>query len=525
MRRIALLAALLASPGVPGAPAPPPMASPSPAQVESLSASVATLADRGEFGRAQRALGRLLQESDALGDPEQRAAAGIVAARFLNRVPLSDAALLEANRAMALTRDPVRRCAAQAEALEARHRGGSAALREADFPAADAQCAQGLPLDRARLALTEGRWWLDQDRPAAALAALADADPALGEEAPADLRAAHAASHAEALSRLGRDEQARAKARTALALAPRLTTRWPVLLANKVLYDIARRAGDDATALATLQSVREDERALDEELRARQRAVMASKDDAIAQEGALALLESRNRTLAAQARQAAIASDLLDRAALLLGALLACALLALVHARRIRRRMRRILERDALTGLWTRSHFIARAEAALAKASRTGTPAGFLIFDLDHFKQVNDRHGHASGDRVLQAVAEALRALEARDLRFGRLGGEEFAVLLPGLDLEAALDVAEACRRAIAALEVKVDDEGTLARPSASFGVVDTVVAGYRLRDLLANADFALYRAKGAGRNRIAATPVARRGTGPAAPPGMAIPG
>jgi len=292
-----------------------------------------------------------------------------------------------------------------------------------------------------------------------------------------------------------------------------------------VLYDIARRAGDDATALATLQSVREDERALDEELRARQRAVMASKDDAIAQEGALALLESRNRTLAAQARQAAIASDLLDRAALLLGALLACALLALVHARRIRRRMRRILERDALTGLWTRSHFIARAEAALAKASRTGTPAGFLIFDLDHFKQVNDRHGHASGDRVLQAVAEALRALEARDLRFGRLGGEEFAVLLPGLDLEAALDVAEACRRAIAALEVKVDDEGTLARPSASFGVVDTVVAGYRLRDLLANADFALYRAKGAGRNRIAATPVARRGTGPAAPPGMAIPG
>lgn len=521
MRRIALLAALVAAPWVPAAASTAPQG---PVRIETLSTSVATLADRGEFGRAQLALDRLLREADALGDPEQRAAAGIVAARFLNRVPQPDAALLEANRALAATRDPVRRCAAQAEALEARHRGGSAPLREADITAADAQCARGLPVDRARLALTAGRWWLDQDRPAAALAILEGADSALGPDAPADLRAAHAASRADALHRLGRDGEAASKAHAALALAPRLTTRWPVLVAHTVLYGIARRAGDHPKALATLQSVREDERAFDEELRARQRAVMASKDEAIAQEGALALLQARNRELAAQARQAARARDLLDQATLLLATLLACALVALLHARRLRARMRRLLERDALTGLWTRHHFIARSDATLAKASRTGMPVGLLIFDLDHFKQVNDRHGHAGGDRVLEAVADALKALETRDRRFGRLGGEEFAVLLPGLPLEASLDVAEACRRAIAALEVRVDEAGAIVRPSASFGVVDTVVAGYRLRDLLANADFALYRAKGAGRNRIAATPVARRGTGPTATPGAPIP-
>jgi diguanylate cyclase (GGDEF)-like protein len=131
-----------------------------------------------------------------------------------------------------------------------------------------------------------------------------------------------------------------------------------------------------------------------------------------------------------------------------------------------------------------------------------------VLFDLDHFSQVNSRHGHLAGDRLLEGIGRSLRELESDGVAFGRLGGEEFAVLLPRAGLDEGLAFAERCRAAIATTQVFALDERTVIEATASFGVVSTAAAGYRLRDLLSNADHALYRAKGAGRNRVAAAVV-----------------
>jgi len=484
--------------------------------LEARAAAVLALADRREFVRAQRALERLRQEADGVGDAEARARVAVMAARLLNRLPQAEAAALEASRALATSKEPALRCAAKLELLDARRQLAHAVLADADFLLGQDLCTAGHETDRNRLALVRARWLLQQQRPAEA-AGLLDATRALFEpHTPAELRAVAAAYSADALQRLGRTTEARAQAAIARALAPHLSSRDPLLIASIALFRAARSEGDLHGALLALQVVREDQLAHAEELQLQQRAYLEARSDFMAQQSALALIEANNHRLTLEARAATAYREAVNRLLSLLALLLAMALLAILHIRRLRTRARRILEVDALTGLWTRAHFLGQAERVLKQAQSRGEPAALLLFDLDHFKQINDRHGHAFGDHVLVMVAAALRGLESGPRRFGRLGGEEFALLLPATRLDAALAVAEACRRAIAGIKLDAPD-GSMVRPSASFGVVDTHVAGYRVRHLLANADHALYRAKAAGRNRIAATPVARPGFGPEA--------
>jgi diguanylate cyclase (GGDEF)-like protein len=123
------------------------------------------------------------------------------------------------------------------------------------------------------------------------------------------------------------------------------------------------------------------------------------------------------------------------------------------------------------------------------------------LCDLDHFKSINDEHGHAAGDFVLkQTVAACQMHMRTSDI-FGRFGGEEFGVVLPGCSLDDARQRAEQLRLAIAAISGNY--EGVEVSVSASFGVAASATAGFELRHLLAQADAALYRAKGAGRNCV----------------------
>jgi diguanylate cyclase (GGDEF)-like protein len=124
-----------------------------------------------------------------------------------------------------------------------------------------------------------------------------------------------------------------------------------------------------------------------------------------------------------------------------------------------------------------------------------------MLLDLDNFKSINDRFGHAVGDRVLEVFAEvAGRSMRRMDL-FGRLGGEEFAALLFDADRDRALAVAEEIRRAFAAASGEVDERPVVA--TVSVGVVVSHDATLDLAALLAQADHALYRAKDNGRNRV----------------------
>jgi len=158
---------------------------------------------------------------------------------------------------------------------------------------------------------------------------------------------------------------------------------------------------------------------------------------------------------------------------------------------------------DALTGVANRRHFMELAEAELARVHRLGQPAALLMLDLDHFKRINDTHGHAAGDAVLAAFADTLRGALRKIDHVGRLGGEEFAVLLPGAAREAAVALAERVRKATLARTVAAGGNAIVA--TVSIGVATLRADDERPDTALARADAALYRAKQAGRNRVEA--------------------
>ncbi|MGL6291679.1 MAG: GGDEF domain-containing protein, partial [Silanimonas sp.] len=171
--------------------------------------------------------------------------------------------------------------------------------------------------------------------------------------------------------------------------------------------------------------------------------------------------------------------------------------------RRGAQRFRALAQTDALTGFATRQHFTELAGAAVTRCRARHQPLMLVAFDLDHFKRVNDRHGHLAGDAVLRAASEAARAVPAAMPRWiGRLGGEEFAVLLENATPDEALAHAEALRAAIAGAQARTD-AGLAIMVTASFGITGTHECGHDLQALLERSDRALYRAKHDGRDRV----------------------
>ena len=162
--------------------------------------------------------------------------------------------------------------------------------------------------------------------------------------------------------------------------------------------------------------------------------------------------------------------------------------------------LRRLAATDSLTGLLTPRSFTAEATRNLERARRDQQTLSVIMLDIDHFKAVNDRHGHAAGDHVIRAVASAASdELRASDL-LGRLGGEEFAFVLPECDIVQAAALAERLRLAVARRSIESHPGIGF---TASFGVTELADADSCLSDLLARADAALYRAKECGRNRV----------------------
>jgi len=156
---------------------------------------------------------------------------------------------------------------------------------------------------------------------------------------------------------------------------------------------------------------------------------------------------------------------------------------------------------DGLTQVMNRAAFIRAASARLRALAVAGAPATALLFDLDHFKAINDTFGHAAGDEVLVRCAETVgKCVEPDDL-FCRYGGEEFAVLLPGAGPEKAGRVAARILATIRA--VAVQTERGLVRPTASIGLASALPGETDLAALISRADEALYMAKQAGRNRV----------------------
>lgn len=159
--------------------------------------------------------------------------------------------------------------------------------------------------------------------------------------------------------------------------------------------------------------------------------------------------------------------------------------------------LQRLATTDRLTGAWNRRHFEQQVELAVALARRHGTPLSLLLFDIDHFKSVNDRFGHLAGDRVLVEVCAKVRASLRKSDILARWGGEEFVVMLPHCALSGAVHLAEKLRRLLES--APVEGVGVV---TASFGV-SQFAPQETVGECLRRVDSALYAAKSAGRNTV----------------------
>jgi diguanylate cyclase (GGDEF)-like protein len=168
-----------------------------------------------------------------------------------------------------------------------------------------------------------------------------------------------------------------------------------------------------------------------------------------------------------------------------------------------REELREQATHDSLTRLWNRSYILNQLDRELSRSTRELRPLGVVIVDLDHFKQINDAHGHQAGDAVLREAARRMQSGIRQYDSLGRYGGEEFLILFPGCGIPESYAQAERLRKQLALTEMQVSDNCSL-RVTASFGVTTALPSeAWTQETLIHKADEALYLAKKQGRNRV----------------------
>jgi diguanylate cyclase (GGDEF)-like protein len=275
----------------------------------------------------------------------------------------------------------------------------------------------------------------------------------------------------------------------------------PLVIAYRILYEVSKAQGDFKSALDFHEKYAAADKGYLDVATARQLAYQRVAHESLASKQQIETLHRENHVL--QLEQALGAKAVENSRLYIVLLLMTIGFVAFwaYRTKRLQLHFMSLSQIDGLTGIANRPHFIKQAHAALESAAKAHQPVCILLCDLDHFKSINDKYGHAAGDVVLkQTVSECQNYLRHTDL-FGRFGGEEFAFLLAGCGLEDARLRGEQLRLTIAGISVGI---ASGCKVSASFGIAAAPSSGFDLRQLLAHADSALYAAKRAGRNRVA---------------------
>ena len=289
--------------------------------------------------------------------------------------------------------------------------------------------------------------------------------------------------------KLGDIPAAEAHALATVAIGDKIKSSTSLVSAYNTLYKIAAAREKPSVALELYKRYAESE--------------MAHQNDVKAKELAYEIVRHETKQ---QAQQLALERASTQKARLVAGFLLVmlgAIVFWMINIKRHQGQLQRLAQTDALTGLGNRHFFTQTSERALVEAARAGDSAALVMFDLDHFKAINDTYGHGAGDWVLKQVGKTCNAHCRKIDYIGRIGGEEFAVLLHGFDLASAARMAEDCRSQLAQIDTR--ECGYSFVVTASFGVSSTALSGYDLSRLLSHADQMLYRAKNEGRNRVCA--------------------
>lgn len=190
----------------------------------------------------------------------------------------------------------------------------------------------------------------------------------------------------------------------------------------------------------------------------------------------------------------------------------------ITERKQLERELDRLARTDPLTGLSNRRDFYTLAERELARSRRFNAPLSLFMLDIDHFKDVNDRYGHAAGDEVLRRLSQTCRGMLRETDVLARIGGEEFAVLMPETTLEQSFEVADKLRTRLADTPIVLPDAQSISF-TVSIGISHVLATDTDIDMMLKRADAALYQAKNSGRNQVCSRgdPVARPESEPAA--------
>lgn len=351
--------------------------------------------------------------------------------------------------------------------------------------------------------LTQSETMIEEHKPAGGLAILERIAPSIMKTNFHAAITSLTTQQAQALSALGRDEEARSKALAVLGMYGTADVDLWLRDAYEVLYNVAKRRGDATAALDYFQKFSEQDHGYMDDVRARALAYQAVQQRSLVDKVEAENLARKNDVLRAEQSLTMKSLEIGRLYMALLVSVVLSVVIWLVRVRRSRKRFEWMAHHDGLTGIANHQHFMAALESALAELRQRGEHACLVLLDLDHFKSVNDSYGHAVGDVVLQHVVGVCRGHLRRGDLLGRLGGEEFGLLLPGCAPAKGMAIAEDIRAALAQSSVTVD--GVVVQCSTSAGVASTQFSGHNLKQLRNDADAALYEAKRGGRNRVAA--------------------
>ncbi len=270
----------------------------------------------------------------------------------------------------------------------------------------------------------------------------------------------------------------------------------------QVLYQVAEQQQELALALSYYKQFAQLDKAFLDEVKAKHLAFQLAQHDSLLQVSEIQLLNEKNRLLTT--KQALVEIKIRNVQLLIIALILLLILLAIWGARlwQSHKRVKILSESDELTGIYNRRHFNYVATSALRYCKTAQQDLSVIMFDLDHFKKVNDNYGHSCGDWALKETVYVCQAIGKSNDIFARLGGEEFCLLLPSCNIDEAYIRAQACRVAIE--DIITEASGCDFSISASFGITDVKRSGFRLTDLLKDADSAMYQAKKVGRNQVA---------------------
>ncbi|MBD8899205.1 GGDEF domain-containing protein [Rhodanobacter sp. DHG33] len=380
-----------------------------------------------------------------------------------------------------------------------RLKSDSPELRQAfdDCPAAKA------PLYNTNLYFMLAEELLREGQPRQVLALLDRIQPSVDANGYVPAQRSAQVDRATALAAIGQDDDAKRMALAVVAQGKSGDIDAWLKDAYQVLYRIEKKQGNAAAALDYYEKFAALDKAYLDDVHARAMAYETVQQHVLAQNLETERLGQQNAELLVQQKLAAKTAEASRLYLLLLLMALGFAAMWMYRLKRSQLRFERLSRLDGLTAIYNRQHFMGEAERMLQQLAKRNGAACLAFIDLDHFKRINDTHGHAMGDEVLRCMVAACKQhLRAVDL-FGRLGGEEFGILLVDCSREQGIAIAERMRVTIEATVVEFDDVAVTA--STSIGLAFTDAAGHDLRRLCADADAALYRAKHDGRNRVMA--------------------